>query len=270
MKTSVYDYQDYRLYLRDWIKTRGRGEHTRLAETLRCHLTYLSQILGGKAQLSPEQAQALNPYFEHSEDESEFFLTLVLHDRAGTAELRGYYSRQLRKALDRRLVLKNRLQTQKAIGKEAQATYYSAWYYLAIHLLIGIPEFQEKRKISKFLGLPVERVTEVIDFLVSSGLVVETKGRYQRGSFTIHLGNDSPLVRKHHTNWRMQAILSLDREQKDELHYSSVVTIAHEDALKIKSALVEAIERVRGIVKPSAEEALFCYALDFFEVRQHG
>lgn len=267
MKASIYDYQDYRLYLRDWIRARGRGEHTRLAETLRCHLTYLSQILGGKAQLSPEQAESLNPYFEHSEDESEFFLTLVLHDRAGSEALRNYYARRLRSALDRRLILKNRLQSQKAIGKEEQATYYSAWYYLAVHLLLGVPEFQEKRKIAKYLGLPIERVTEVVDFLLSVGLVVESVGRFERGAFTIHLGNDSPFIRKHHTNWKMQTIISLDREQKDELHYSSVVTIAREDALKIKAALIEAIERVRGIVKPSAEEALFCYSIDFFEVR---
>ena len=51
----------------------------------------------------------------------------------------------------------------------------------------------------------------------------------------------------------MQTIIALDREQKDDLHYSSAVTIAREDALKIKSALVDAIERVRGIVKPSAK-----------------
>lgn len=267
MKTTIYDYQDYRRYLRDWIETQGRGEPTRLAKALRCHLTYLSQILSGKSQLSPEQAETLNSYFGHSEGEAEFFLMLVLHDRSGTEALREYYSRQLGKALERRLNLKDRLHTQKGIGKEEQATYYSAWYYLATHLLLGIPEYQDKKKIAKHLAIAVERVSEIIEFLVSSGLVIEKEGRYERGSFTIHLGNDSPSIRKHHTNWKLQALLSLDREQKDELHYSSVVTIARVDALKIKAALIEAIERVREVVKPSKEEALFCYTLDFFEVR---
>jgi hypothetical protein len=51
------------------------------------------------------------------------------------------------------------------------------------------------------------------------------------------------------------------------LHYSSAITCSEEDAIKIKGALVRAIEEVRGIVKPSKDEGGFVYSLDFFGLK---
>ncbi len=63
----------------------------------------------------------------------------------------------------------------------------------------------------------------------------------------------------------MRAIDAVDREEPEELHYSAVIAIAKKDALKIKTTLGEAIERVREKVKESKEEDLFRYSVDFFK-----
>lgn len=95
-------------------------------------------------------------------------------------------------------------------------------------------------------------------------------GGLQVGATRIHLGNDSSLISKHHTNWRIQAIRSLDREdrtqQNEDLHYSSVVSLSAADVLKIKAMLVETIESFNATVAPSKEELVQCLALDFFKV----
>jgi hypothetical protein len=65
----------------------------------------------------------------------------------------------------------------------------------------------------------------------------------------------------------MRAIQSLDETQGESLHYSSVITCSEEDTLKIKNALAKAIDEVRGIVKPSKDEAAFAYSLDFFPLK---
>lgn len=74
------------------------------------------------------------------------------------------------------------------------------------------------------------------------------------------------MISKHHANWRLQAIQSLEREQPDELHYSSAVTISKEHVPEIRKILVGAIEQVRAIVKNSPEKCLYCYSFDLFEV----
>lgn len=269
MKKTVFEYRDYKKYLADWIESRpgqGRGERSRIAQALNCHLAYVSQVLGGGAQFSPEQAEMLNRHLGHDSEETDFFMLLVSLGRAGTKALEAYYSKLIQQTLERRAVLKNRLNYQKTLSKEDQATYYSAWYYAAIHLLLGVPELQTKKALSEYLGLSLQRVSQVLDFLVGVGLAQEEGNRYRIGATSIHLGNDSPLISKHHSNWRMQALQSLERERPEELHYSSVVTMSRADLEKIRSILVGAIEQVRGVVRESKEEALFCYSLDLFEV----
>jgi hypothetical protein len=96
--------------------------------------------------------------------------------------------------------------------------------------------------------------------------VIEKKGRFVSGPVSIHLGNNSPMISRLHSNWRMQAIQSLERERPEELHYSSAVTVSRKHVPEIRKALVAAIEEVRAIVKPSPEECLYCYSLDLFEV----
>jgi len=74
------------------------------------------------------------------------------------------------------------------------------------------------------------------------------------------------MISKHHTNWRMQAIQSFEKENESDLHYSSVITIAEDDIPRVREALIKAVEKVREIVRPSQDEAVLCYALDLFKV----
>ena len=57
---------------------------------------------------------------------------------------------------------------------------------------------------------------------------------------------------------------ALERETQSELHYSSVIGVAHNDLPRIREVLVKAIEQVRTIVKDSKDEAIYCYDLDLF------
>lgn len=269
MKGSVFEYLDYKKYLIDWMDNRasgGRGERSRIAAILKCHVAYISRILGDQAHLSLEQAHALNSYLEHGPEEADFFLLLVQSARAGSAELQRHFEAKIRGEIEKRSVLKNRLEYRKALSETDQATYFSAWYYAAIHLLLALPELQTRDSLARYLRVAPKRVGEVLGFLTSAGLAIENKGRFQTGPTSIHLGNDSPMISKHHSNWRLQALQSLERESPDELHYSSAVTVARKDIPEVRKILISAIEQVRAVVRASKEDALYCYALDLFEV----
>lgn len=263
---TLFEYRDYRAYLNDRTQERSRGERSRLAEHLHCHLTYVSQILGGTAHLSPEQTQLLNRYYGHNEEESDFFLNLVLMARAGSRELERYYSGKIEKTLEQRLVLRNRLQYKKSLAPVDQATYYSSWHYTAVHFALTIPRLQSREAIGRYLGLTSAIVGEVLDFLVSVGIAREEKGLYNTGTTSIHLGNDSPMLSKHHANWKVQALRSLDLPSNDDFHYTSVVTLSKKDLMQIKSLMVSAIEQIRPVIRESPEEELYCYAMDLFGV----
>ncbi len=270
MKKNLFHYKDYKAYLSDKIEempNKGRGERSKIAEVLRCHIAYISQVLNGNAQLSIEQADVLNHYLSHTSEEADFFLLLVQAARAGTKSLEDYYKKKIAEIIQKRELLKNRLEYEKELAVTVQPIYYSAWYYSAVHFLCAIPDFQKKEAIAEHLGLSLQLVGKVLEFLLAAGLVVQKGDRFELGTVRIHLGSDSPMISKHHTNWRMQALQSLERAESTDLHYSSVIALEESLVPYVREALVKAIEEVRKVMKPTSKyEALYCYSLDLFEI----
>jgi uncharacterized protein (TIGR02147 family) len=270
VKANIFGYKDYKLYLVDQLVERGkteRGPKARLAEFIPCSLAYLSQVLNGEAHLNPEQADGCNRFFGHGKTESLYFLNLLHYGRAGTQHLRQVYLDELNEIGNEQKLIKNRLALKKTLSSENQSVFYSSWDYLATQIIVSIPQFQEKRAISEALGISLERVAEILDFLLSIGLVTHRKAKYEMAESGIHLGSDSPFLVQHLTNWRVQALRSLDQINPDDIHYSSVISCNSKDVPKIREVLLSAIQEVRQIVKESKnEECLMSYGLDLFPV----
>lgn len=270
MKKPIFDYLSYRNYLKDWIQAHpgnGRGLKSGIAEAIHCQVSYVSRVLQGAAEFSLEQADALNAFVGHSRPESEFFLLLVQYERAGSVSLENHFKRQIDEILQKRLLLKERLQIKDSLSLEAQATYYSSWYYAAIHMLISIEKFQAKQVLAETLDISLAKVSEVLEFLTSLGLATLNKnGHYELGLGRIHLGSDSPLVSKHHCNWRLQAVRSLENPQEKNLHYSVLTGISDEDAVIIRELLVRSVSEIMEIVHASKQQGVHALNLDFFRL----
>ena len=270
MKKDIYQYLSYKAYLNDHIDSKpghGRGLRSKLAEALNCQTSHISQVLSGESHFNFEQADLVSEFLGHTKDEARFFLLLVHHERAGTPSLKNKIREQIQETQSKRLVLKDRVDVKTVLSKEDQATYYSSWHYAVVHVMLTIEAFQNKDRLAKRLGLSTRRISEILEFLESIGLAKQEAGKYKVGEARIFLGSDSPMITKHHTNWRMQAIQSLDREDfRDDLHYSSAVTVSLKDAFHIKSVLIKHIEEIKAAVRDSGAEEGYCFALDFFKI----
>lgn len=268
MKTSIHDFDHYKEFLGEWLLSlpgKGRGKRTELAEAMRCKLAYVSQVLNGEAQLSLEQGEALARYLAFSRDETEFLLFLVQKERAGTENLRKIFQSLIERERAKRKVLKDRIGVSEGMSELDRARYYSAWHYTAIHILLTIPQFQGRVEIAKRLRLSQKKVSDALDFLVKAGLAVQEGDRFLATKMKIHLGNDSPEIMKHHTNWRTRAAIACEDEEPNSLHYSSVVSLAKGDIGKIKELIVRLIEDFRAKIDPSKEEELFAFCVDWFK-----
>ncbi len=265
---SVFDYTDYRKYLEIRLPVSGpkRGMRSRMAKALRCQTAFISRVLHGDAQFSLEHALAVNPFLGHSESEGDYFVLLVHYSRAGTSQLEHYYLKQMEEIHRRRQIIAERIQVKKNLSYEDQAVYYSAWYFAATHILLLIPGYQSPQAISDHLGIPLGRVSDVLEFLSSVGLAVYQDGIYQPGKARIHLDRSSPFFSKHHTHWRLQAIRALDQEDKESLFFSGPICLSENDAKKIRAKLMYLLEESEHIIGPSPNEAMFCMSLDFFRM----
>ena len=259
---------DYKVYLNHRLDNdhKGRGARSSLARAIGCQSAYLSSVLRGAGHLTPEQGEAINQYFSHSDDESEYFLLLLQWQRSGTELLKKRLMRRMIEIKQRRFNLKNRLNAKNVLDSEKQSIYFSEWYYAAVHALLTIPKYRTRSAVAQYLKLEPALVNRAIGFLIECGLVLEKWGVLEIGSARMHLGSESPMITKHHLNWRLQAMQSLSTRSEDDVHYSSVVTFSAKDADRIKEGIVQIIKDTKSIVRDSKEEMLGCFAIDFFKL----
>lgn len=269
MKKSLFDYKDYKTYIKERIidsPTKGRGIKLKIAEHLSCQTSFISQVLNGLPNFSLEQGIKLNTFFDHTKEEARYFILLLHCERAGSAELIAFLKEEMKEIVDKRSDLKNRIDIKNSLKKVDQQVYYSSWLYACIHMMVAIPDFQTIPAMTKHLNLPREKVMEVITFLEETGLIQKVGARYEIGVTKIHLSKDSPQIQRHHTNWRMQAINAIDLNQAANLHYSTVVTMSKADIPHVKEILIKSIEECRKVIRDSKEEEVQSICIDFFKV----
>ena len=271
MVAALFDYNDYKQYLADALDKRTeaeKGQRSKLAQAMSCQPAYLSQVMKGNAELSPEQAVAANLFLNHGPQEGRFFLNLVLKSRAGTKELRDFYQQELRKLLDERLMIQNRIKANRSLTEEDQIRYYSSWHFAAIHVLVSLSAFRTKQTIAKALNISSRIANEALEFLVGIGILKMEADEYRTGETSLHLNANSPLIQKHHSNWKIRILQSLDQFNERDLHYTSVVSCSHEDLKKVKEIMIQSVQKIRAIIKESKDETVAAYTFDLIGLIQ--
>ena len=266
---SIFEFYDYKPYLKHIELIRKpfiRGFRARMAETANCNATFISQVLNSENHFSLEQSHRIATFLDLKADEFRYFLLLVEYSRAGTPELRDYFKNQLDELKARHLDIKGRVRKDTELNAEAQSTYYSQWYFSAIHMLVTIAQYRTIAKISEALQLPPARVRDVVAFLLTHNLLSEQHGELVPGTSYLHLDRNSPLITRHHSNWRMVAMRDLEKVTPDSIHYSTVSTLAHKDVAELREKLVQVIQEYVQTVSCSKEETMWALNLDFFDL----
>lgn len=256
---SHYSYLEKRLSGADnW------GQKAKFAEHIGVQPAYLSQVLAQKYSLSLEQADLANEYLEHSTEESEFFILLVLKDRAGRVSLRKHFAHQISQILEKRKLLTERLGKKVEISEEVKGVYYSSWLYSAIHVACSVPALRTRKSLVQYFNISTELASKILDYLEENYLLKKEGDQYVLTGNWFRLGQESPHIIKHHTNWRLQAIQSLESQTNADLHYSGIFSLDKKTAELVKSQLLDSIKQQTKNIESAPEEELFVMSVDFF------
>jgi uncharacterized protein (TIGR02147 family) len=265
----VYEYRDYKACFLDLINAdapTSRGRRKAIAQAVGCQVSHVTTVLSGAGHFSQEQTEAVCRYFGLDAHETEFMLSLVQFNRAGTESLKKFYERLLCQKQENFAGLKSRFRMPDSLKTEEEGLYYSSWQSGAAHVLLSSPKFNSRDAIAEKLKLPSARVDEILAFLVRAGLAEKKHQKFAIGRSLIHLDKKSPLISRHHANWRMRAIQSLDDGEADELHYSSVFSLAKSDVPKVREIFAQALTEALKIISKSPEETIASICLDVFRI----
>lgn len=264
---SIFDYVNYRIFLKEWIKNqprKGRGLLKTWSELLRVEPSVLSQILGGSRDLNADQVFELQTYMALGELEADYFFVLVQIEKSLTVKLKNHLRTKLKKLKIESLVLSKRIVHEKVLSEEQKSIFYSSWIYSAIRNATAMGDGQNVDSLCDLLDLPRDKALTVIRFLLESGLIKEELGLYHVGPQRTHLSKESPHIVKHHSNWRLKAIERAEYLTDEELMFTAPLTISKKDFIKFREQVVKLISSLSDTVKDSDAEQLAVFQVDWF------
>jgi uncharacterized protein (TIGR02147 family) len=268
-KFSIFESHDYKKFLLGWIERaphQGRGLRKQLADAIACQTPFITHVLGGDYHLSLEQAEATGRWLGLNIAETEFFLLLVMKQRAGTKALEAVILKQIAERRANETVLKKRLNIKDKMSAEDQMIYYSNWHYAALHMACLIPELQTVAALEKHFRLDLPQIMNALEFLTEHKMIEEHRSRYRVLRPVLHLEKESALMAQHHTQWRLKAVETFLSKKNTDLFFSGVMSLSKDDYEWTRERLSQLLEEVVARLKDSKDETIACFNFDLFEI----
>jgi uncharacterized protein (TIGR02147 family) len=196
---SVFDYMDYRAFLRDYYQEQKRKRpafsYRFFALQAGINSTGLyKDVVDGRKKLSQHQIRNFSKAMHLTPPEAEYLENMVHFTEARTVEQRQPF-------FDRMLVLSP---TRARPLDETEHEYYAFWYYSAIRSLISFFEIANNyEEVARMLSPSItsQQVVDALAVLEKLGLIRKNRnGRYKQTSAHIMSGmrkdKDNPITRQ--------------------------------------------------------------------------
>lgn len=216
-KISIFDYKNYRAFLRDWVDqakaTRRAFSHRWFAQKAGFHTSnFLMLVIQGKRNLTEDSVKKCALGLELNKQEEDFFRNLVLMNQAKTSDEKHDFLKHM--------VQSKKFRQLRKIEKQ-QYDYYSSWYHPVIRELVMSKDCQNSaEKIAERLGgsITPAQVEKSIHLLESLGMIERSKtGAWKQTSLLLSTGPElaSLVVHDYH-----KKLLDLAKRQLDAVAQS--------------------------------------------------
>lgn len=267
---NIFEFINYRTFLNTFIENQPKphGFKSVIAEKSGVQLAYLSSVLQNKTDLNVEQGYQFCLGFHFTEKETQYFILLIQHARAGTVSLKKFFLKQIEEVRALQLKVTARLEGEsKVLTDDSKNIYYNSWMYAAIQVALTIPQLNTAQALAEYFGFKADLINEILTELEYIGLIEKSMGQYEATAW-IKLNQDSKNLIRHHSNWRLQAIRQIESKYRENLHFSACYSLSAEDAIEIRDSLARKIKEVSKKIRTSKEEVLYAFNLDFWELKK--
>lgn len=266
---DIFLENDYRSIIKKIFEqspNHGHGQASRLARSLDVNTTLVSQVLSGKKHFTEDQIVKTSEFLGLNKKESYYFLLLAQIQRSESDHLKELLTYQLQKLQSEAKTIKGRVSPKTELSFEQQAVYYSAWFYSAIHTLVSLPGFDNAKVIAQKLGISLPVVQTTIDTLIEYGLLVNKNGKLISGSTSTYLPPDSPLIIRHHQNWRQMAGQQIQQRDPIDFYFTAPMSLSEEDFKVFRAELTTLLSKLYRLVEQTKPERLVSFNIDFFKI----
>lgn len=250
---KIYEYDNYRFFLRDYFKEQKRLKsifsHRYFAKRAGfSSSSFCSHIIDGKRQLTENSLKKILKGLGIRGRRATYFHNLVMYNQAVTVEERELYFRKL----DR--IRKN---TEFYTVKKKQYAYYDKWYYPVIRELAVYGNWNGNyTKLASMVTPPIqpEKARKAVDALVEIGMLLKREdGSYTQPHEAVTAKDVPPVVtRKTRRDYIHLAEEAMEKLPIEERHISGVTVLMSEEKFKEVTEKLDEIRR--SILSESLDE----------------
>lgn len=271
---NIFEAQSYVEFLAYQLKQsnsniKKHGSIKLLADRVRCHPTFISQVIHGKSHLNQDQALICCKYFQLTDDETAFFINLVDYERCGNVESKNYFQTIIEKKRIDRKVFYKRANLKKILQDSQELLYLSHWSIPVIHAALQLPNCQNPEQLKIATDLKIDTVKKALNILKKLNLARENNGSWEVIEETFHIPKTSPAVANFHSQWRLKTAAKLIQTERvqDDLHYSSLFAISEKTAEQIRELLLNDLQDIRKKMETSTQPShLYALIVDFYPI----
>lgn len=254
----VFDYVDYRAFLRDLYQSRKAADARFSCRFIAQRVgfrsaSYFTQVLNGRVGMTTEMALRFAAFLKLEPKEADYLELLVLHQRAKTVKERRRYLEKLGAFRESRADL---------VPPE-HYEYFAKWYHAAVRELLHIRPFDgDAKALGKALRptIPAAKAQESIDLLLRLGFARKAKGLVVR-SDTRNTSTGEAVqavqVDQFHVATLQMASRSIEGCPRKERSLSSLtMTLSRDGRARVEAEIVEFRRRVQAIAQSDQGESM--------------
>jgi len=269
---NIFLFEDYKKYfvarIRD-MPGRGKGQRKKIAQHLQIHSSFLTQIFRGSAHLSAEQAHSLGTYLGLSDIELRYFICLVQFNRASRPEFKKFLAKELDGIRKKSAEYSGATHTQAELTERDLSIFFSEWEFSAVYAALGIESCRTIDGASAYLNISQQQIRRIFEFLLSTGLAERDGEQVRMGKRRLHIPPGSPLVTRHHTNWRLQAIENAAlTHRRSDFQFTFPLAIGDSDERGFREQLAKMIHQLEETLKETRPTRVVCFNIDWFDVKR--
>ncbi len=264
---SVFHYDNYRLYLKDWyVQKKNLNSAFSFRNLSRMagfsSPNFFKLVMDGQRNLSTESIQRCLRFLKLTPKAADYFRTLVAMNQDPTTEGKLLHAQQL-------MSLRSS-NTKFQIMTEAQRNYYTNWYTVVIREMIALPHFQnDPFWIAQELipNITPAQAAESLEQLIELGLAVEKDdGSLAQSSAVMSLGDEviSILVKKYLRLMAARAADALDTINWEDRDISSLTLTLDRDSFALaKQIIADSKKQLLSLAEKSEAQAQGVYQMNF-------
>lgn len=269
---NPYVYDNYRVFIKDALalkKERNLSYSNRgFAKKAAISPSFLSLILDGSRNLSPEMISKIAFALELNQEEKHFFHDLVLFNQSKLTEEKNFHFQNMSKH--------KRFKEVKVLEKR-QFEYFSKWYHSAIRELVTFENFKNDPEwISNTLipKISSKQAAESFDLLIQLGLIEKnTQGKWVQTNAVITSGEGfrSLAIRNYHIEMLHSASRSIDHIDRSERDLTSLTfTLDNEQFKWVKKEITEFRKMIisKLVEKKQTPKKVYQLGLQLFPLTQ--